>query len=800
MTDKTKYQCPMKCEGDKTYTEEGRCPTCNMHLQQVEEGNQKEEGGCEHCASHENVHDSTDEHEIEEGKYYCPMYCEGDKTYDKPGECPKCGMELQKKESSNNDQVKYTCPMHPEVENDGPGECPKCGMELVPKQEKKEEEKDPALVKMWRRLIVAIVLTIPLLVLSMGKMVGIPMDWISKGWNHILQALLATPIVFYSGGFFFVRAWKSIENRSSNMWTLIGIGVGVAYIFSIVGMLFPEWFPSNFKSEGWVDVYFESAAVITTLILVGQVIELRAHKRTRSAIKSLLQLQPDTARLIEDGKAKEVHLKDVNTGDLLKVKPGEKIPLDGTVKEGHSSVDESMITGESIPVEKTESDEVTGGTINGNGSLTIKVTQVGEDTVLSQIIHMVQEASRSKAPIQNLADKVASYFVPAVIGVAILAFLIWGAMGEWVFAFVNAVAVLLIACPCALGLATPMSITVGSGKGAKSGVLFKTAEALQAMSTVDAVILDKTGTLTEGKPKVQEVAFLQNEDENLLELVASVENQSEHPLAQAILNYANEENIDLLDVKEFESITGKGVEAKVNDRNVRVGKWKWLKEELDAPAELKDKAKEWESNAWTLIAAAVDGTIKGLIGIADTVKEDAVEAIKYMHEQDIRIIMMTGDNESTAKAVASELNIDEYHANCSPEDKQNKVKSLVEQDQKVAMAGDGINDAPALAQATVGLAMRKGTDVAMESADITLMKSDVTGIARAHKLSKAVMRNIKQNLFFAFIYNTLGVPVAAGILYPFFGILLSPVIAAAAMSFSSVSVIGNALRLKTLKL
>lgn len=789
----------MKCEGDKIYSEPGRCPVCKMHLEELQA--EKSPSSCSHCESHSHDTATHDQPEIKEGQYYCPMYCEGDKTYDEPGDCPKCGMELQQKESSAMEDTLYTCPMHPEVEKPEPGECPICGMELIPKKVGKEAKKDSALDKMRRKLIVAIILTIPVLFLSMGKMVGIPMDWLSVKWNHILQAVLTTPVVLYSGGFFFIRAWKSIQNRSSNMWTLIGIGVGAAYLFSLVGMFFPDLFPANFKTNGWVDVYFETAAVITTLILVGQVIELQAHKRTRSAIRSLLQLQPDLARLIMNGEEKEVPLKEVHKGDLLKVKPGEKIPLDGKVEEGHSSVDESMITGESMPVEKTQGDDVTGGTINGQGTLRIKVTQVGENTVLSQIIQMVQNAVSSRAPIQNLADKVASYFVPVVIAIALLSFIIWGAMGEWVFAFVNAVAVLLIACPCALGLATPMSITVGSGKGARSGVLFKTAEALQSMSSVDVVIVDKTGTLTEGKPRVQEMVFLNEDKLAMLRKVASVEDQSEHPLAQSIVNEAREKGLELLNVQDFASTTGKGVQGVVEGTKIRVGKWQWFEEEAYViPQELKEKARKWEGHAWTLIGCAEGEQVTGLIGIADSVKEDAANAIAYLRKQNIRIIMMTGDNESTAKAVASSLNIDEYQANCRPEDKQNKVRSLEEEGLKVAMAGDGINDAPALAQATVGMAMRQGTDVAMESADVTLMKSDVAGIARAHKLSKAVMKNIRQNLFFAFVYNSLGVPVAAGLLYPFFGILLSPMIAAAAMSFSSVSVIGNALRLKWLRL
>jgi Cu2+-exporting ATPase len=793
-TEEEGYFCPMHCEGkDKVYDEPGRCPVCHMHLLPLSEKEAQEEQ--QHQAP------KVKKSAIPEGSYYCPMYCEGEKTYEEPGECPACGMDLQQKESRT-PEVAYTCPMHPEVESETPGECPKCGMDLVPERVQKDE-KDHSLLKMERKFYLALTLTIPLFILSMGGMLGLPVDRIPPFWNYVAQAILATPVVLYSGDFFFTRGWRSIVNRSPNMWTLIALGVAAAYGFSLFGLLFPGWFPESFKTNGLVDVYFESAAMITTLVLLGQVIEHRAHKRTRSAIQSLLELQPATALLLKDGQEKEVALKEIQVGDQVKVKPGSNIPLDGKVIEGSSGVDESMITGESLPVEKEAGDLVVGGTTNGKGTLVVEVRELGEDSVLSQIIDMVQEASRSKAPIQNLADRVAAYFVPIVVSIALLTFGIWGIFGpepSWVFAFVNAVAVLVIACPCALGLATPMSITVGSGKGAQNGVLFKSAAAIQEMGQIDHLILDKTGTLTEGKPTVEAFFALKDEQE-ALRWLGAVERESEHPLADAAFDYVEANTTDIPQAEDFESLTGKGVKATVEGQTIRVGQWQWMEDSgyFILPP-LRQKVEEWQDKPWTILGVAKGEGVVAAFAISDPIKKDAKEAITYLHKQGIRITMMTGDNEATAAYVAEELGIDDYQAHCTPEDKRNKVKALTDAGQKVAMAGDGINDAPALAQSTVGIAMRKGTDVAMNSADMTLMQSDVGGIVRAHKLSQAVMRNIKQNLFFAFVYNSLGVPIAAGVLYPFFGLLLSPVIAAAAMSFSSVSVIGNALRLKALRL
>lgn len=783
----------MHCEGkDKVYEEAGRCPVCHMHLLPLNEKEAQEEA---HQAP------KVKKSAIPEGAYYCPMYCEGEKTYEEPGECPACGMDLQQKESRT-PEVAYTCPMHPEVQSEEPGECPKCGMELIPERVQKDE-KDHSLLKMERKFYVALILTIPLFILSMGGMIGLPIDRIPMFWNIVAQTVLATPVVLYSGDFFFSRGWRSIINRSPNMWTLIALGVAAAYGFSLFGLLFPGWFPESFKTNGLVDVYFESAAMITTLVLLGQVIEHRAHKRTRSAIQSLLELQPATALLLKDGQEKEVALKEIQVGDQVKVKPGSNIPLDGKVIEGSSGVDESMITGESLPVEKEAGDLVVGGTTNGKGTLVVEVRELGEDSVLAQIIDMVQEASRTKAPIQNLADRVATYFVPIVVSIAVLTFGIWGLFGpepSWVYAFVNAVAVLVIACPCALGLATPMSITVGSGKGAQNGVLFKSAGAIQEMGQIDHLIVDKTGTLTEGKPSVEDF-FALKDREQALRWLGAVERESEHPLADAALDYVQAAIDEIPPAEDFESLTGKGVKATVEGETIRVGQWQWLEESgyFILPP-LRQKVEAWQDKPWTIIGVAKGEGVVAAFAISDPIKEDAQKSIAYLHQQGIQITMMTGDNEATAAYVAKELGIDDYQAHCTPEDKRDKVKALTEAGHKVAMAGDGINDAPALAQSTVGIAMRKGTDVAMNSADMTLMQSDVAGIVRAHQLSQAVMHNIKQNLFFAFVYNSLGVPIAAGVLYPFFGLLLSPVIAAAAMSFSSVSVIGNALRLKAVRL
>jgi Cu+-exporting ATPase len=702
----------------------------------------------------------------------------------------------------------YTCPMDPEVRQDKPGACPKCGMALKPGTVEAVEEENPELADMKKRFWIAVMLAIPVFISAMGGMIpGKPLERLaSRGTWIWMELVLATPVVLWCGWPFFVRGWKSIVNRSPNMFTLIGLGVTVAYTYSLVAVLFPRIFPESFRMEdGTVPVYFEAAAVITALVLLGQVLELRARSRTGAAIRALLGLTPKTARRIgEDGSETDVPLEQVRVGDRLRVRPGEKVPVDGVVIEGTGSVDESMITGEPIPVEKQPGDRLTGATVNGNGSLVMRAERVGSETLLSRIVQMVSEAQRSRAPIQNLADVVAGYFVPTVVTIAVITFVIWAVWGpapSMAFALVNAVAVLIIACPCALGLATPMSIMVASGKGATMGVLFKNAEAIEHMKKVDTLVVDKTGTLTEGKPKVVGIIPVGDHKEDLLlQLAAGLERASEHPLAAAIIKGAEDRGLEIPAAGDFESVTGKGVRAKVQDRLVELGNRKMMEESgIDIGAVLED-SEALRHRGQTAMFIAVDGNLVGIISVADPIKETTPDAIRKLHRQGIRIVMLTGDSGTTAKAVAADLGIDEVIAEVLPEDKGKKVKDLQKQGRFVAMAGDGINDAPALAQAQVGIAMGTGTDVAMESAGVTLVKGDLGGIVKARGLSRATMRNIKQNLFFAFVYNSLGVPIAAGILYPFFGLLLSPMIAAAAMSFSSVSVISNALRLRSAKI
>jgi Cu+-exporting ATPase len=661
---------------------------------------------------------------------------------------------------------------------------------------------------MTRRFWISVVLSAPIFFLAMSDMIpGQPLQRIvSPQLLNWLQLLLATPVVLWGGWPFFQRGWASIINRSLNMFTLIAIGVGTAYIYSVVATLFPRLFPQSFRGHnGEVGVYFDAAAVITTLVLLGQVLELRARSKTSRAIKALLGLAPKTARLIrDDGTEVDVPLEQVKPGDRLRVRPGEKIPVDGIVLEGTTSVDESMITGEPIPVEKTKGSKVTGGTVNGTGSLIMQAERVGSDTLLAQIVRMVAEAQRSRAPIQKLADVVAGYFVPAVVLVAVLTFIVWALFGPepaMAYALVNAVAVLIIACPCALGLATPMSIMVGTGRGATAGVLIKNAEALEVLEKIDTLVVDKTGTLTEGKPRLISVipARGQNEGE-LLYLAASLERGSEHPLAAAIVSGAEGRGIKLADVREFRSITGKGVVGSVEGKRVALGNRKLLEELHVEASDLWDRSEELRRDGQTVMYVVVEGAVAGLVSVADPVKPSTPEAIQMLHEDGIKIVMLTGDNRTTAEAVAKKLDIDEVHAEVLPEQKGNLVKRLQVEGRMVAMAGDGVNDAPALAQAHVGIAMGTGTDVAIESAGITLVKGDLRGIAKARHLSRGTMRNIRENLFFAFIYNVLGIPIAAGVLYPFFGVLLSPVIASVAMTFSSVSVISNALRLNRLQL
>jgi Cu+-exporting ATPase len=738
-------------------------------------------------------------------EYTCPMHSEVRQPG--PGICPKCGMGLEPVAVARPAaKIEYTCPMHPEIVRDQPGTCPICGMALELRTVSAEPEENAELVSMTRRFWVGVALTVPLLVIAMGEFVpGFVLNRLLVGQTRSwVELVLATPVVLWGGWPFFVRGWQSIVNRSLNMFTLIGLGVFVAYIYSLVGTFAPGIFPASFREEGGVvAVYFEAAAVIVTLVLLGQVLELRARSQTGAAIKALLGLAPKTARLIrKDGSETDVPLDQVKPGDRLRVRPGEKVPVDGTVLEGTSSIDESMITGEPMPVEKAPGARVTGATVNGTGALIMRAERVGAETLLARIVQMVSEAQRSRAPIQKLADIVAGYFVPIVVAISVVTFIVWALVGpqpRMAHAIINAVAVLIIACPCALGLATPMSVMVATGKGATMGVLFKNAEAIEFMRKVDTLVVDKTGTLTEGKPQLVTVeplaAFAADE---VLRLGASVERGSEHPLATAIVKGAEARKIALSAVEGFNSITGKGVKARIDGTQVYLGNQSLIQEFgiVDA-ASVSGKAEAMRADGQTVMFLAVDGKLAGLLGVADPIKQTTPEAIRELHAEGIRVVMLTGDSRTTAQAVARKLNIDDVVAEVLPADKASAVKRLQGEGRFVAMAGDGINDAPALAQAQVGIAMGTGTDVAMESAGVTLVKGDLRGIVRARKLSRATMGNIKQNLFFAFFYNAVGVPIAAGILYPFFGILLSPIIAAAAMSFSSVSVVSNALRLRT---
>lgn len=799
---KAEYSCPMHCEGDKTYDSPGKCLVCGMNLVPVqEEGNEKKE----HQQHEKNQHSAG-----ANGKYYCPMHCEGDKTYDKPGDCPVCGMNLVKEPTvptPATTKTQYTCPMHPQIIRDAPGSCPICGMDLVPMQPVEEDE-DKAYKELLKKFKIAVLFTLPILLIAMSDMLpNNPLHSLlgQQVWNWI-QFALSLPVVFYATWMFFKRAWTSIVTWNLNMFTLIGIGSGIAFLFSVVAMLFPHIFPAQFKTEsGTVFVYFEATTVILTLILLGQLLEAKAHSRTSGAIKALLKLVPSEATLITNGKEKVIPIDQIKSGDKLRIRPGEKIPVDGKLIQGEASIDEAMITGEPVPVDKTVNDKVTSGTINTTSSFVMEAEKVGAETLLSQIIQMVNDASRSRAPIQKLADKISKYFVPIVVIVSILTFIAWVLFGpepKYVYAFVNAIAVLIIACPCALGLATPMSVMVGVGRGAQSGVLIKNAEALEKMNKVDTLIIDKTGTITEGKPSLEKVIATEgyNEDD-LLQQISSLNKQSEHPLATAVVKYANEKKVKLSDVKDFKTVTGKGVAGTVDDKKIALGNAKLMEEiKTPIPESLVKQVHEEQVLGKTVSYISVDGNAAGYITITDKIKSTSKAAIAELLENNIEVIMLTGDNASTAKAVADELNLSGYKAEFLPQDKLNEIKRLQSEGKKVAMAGDGINDAPALAQADVGIGMGTGTDVAIESASITLVKGDLQGIVKAEQLSKAVMRNIKQNLFFAFIYNVIGVPVAAGILFPFFGILLSPMIAAAAMSVSSVSVIANSLRLRSVKL
>ncbi|MDO1512312.1 heavy metal translocating P-type ATPase [Maribacter confluentis] len=771
----------------------------------------KEDGG--HYSIHElggHHHKKVKPKKVENGNgtFYCPMHCEGDKTYTEPGDCPVCGMDLVEEASASvHKGQEYSCPMHPEVVRDEPGDCPVCGMDLVPKQADISAE-EKSYNKLLKKFKIAVAFTLPIFIIAMSEMIpNNPLHNILslRSWNWV-QFALSIPVVFYATWMFFERAYRSVKTWNLNMFTLIGFGAGVAWLFSVFAILVPDFFPPQFKTDqGTVHVYFEAATVILTLVLFGQLLEARAHSKTNSAVKELLKLAPNKAIRIVDGKEETIAIDNIVKGDLLRVKPGDKIPVDGSVHEGESTVDESMITGEPVPVQKVEGDTVSSGTINGKRSFVMIAEKVGSDTLLSQIIDMVNKASRSQAPIQKLADKISSYFVPAVVFISVITFIVWVIFGPepaYVYALVNAIAVLIIACPCALGLATPMSVMVGVGKGAQSGVLIKNAEALERMDKIDTLIVDKTGTITEGKPSVEKVGSISEiNQEKVLQYIVSLNQQSEHPLADATVKYGKANNVNVLKVEDFNSVTGMGVTGKINGEFIALGNEKMMNEvQVSILDSLKADVVSHQKQGKTVSYLAIGVKAVGFVAIGDKIKETSKKAIEELQKAGIGVIMLTGDNHDTAKAVAEQLSLADFKAGMLPQDKLAEVERLQSEGRKVAVAGDGINDAPALAKSDVGIAMGTGTDVAIESAAITLVKGDLHGIVKAKKLSHAVMKNIKQNLFFALIYNTVGIPIAAGVLYPFFGLLLSPMIAALAMSLSSVSVIANALRLRTVKI
>lgn len=813
------YYCPMECEGEKVYFKQGeRCPVCNMFLVPVEEKLSKDPN-YKPAFSKTNLPEDFKDHV---GDFYCPMFCEGDKIYDEKGDCPVCNMHLEEitqdlvdNSHSHHEAPKvtddmagrYYCPMFCEGDKtyDSNVGCPVCGMDLVKYPDKNgESDKDETFNILKRKFIISLVFTIPVFILSMGRMViNFPFSHQIQGW---IEFILTLPVLFYSGWFLMKRGFVSFKTWNLNMFSLIALGVSAAFIFSIVALLFPDVIPHEIRGHSHeTPLYFEAVSVIITLVILGQLMEALAHKKTGNAIKELMNLSPSEANLIVNGEEKRVSLSEIKIGDLLKVKPGEKIPVDGKITEGNSVVDESMITGEPIPVEKNTDDPVTSGTINGNQVFIMKAEKVGDKTLLSKIIKMVNDASRSRAPIQKLTDKVAKIFVPAVITVAIVTFILWQLFGpenqKTLLAFVNAVAVLIVACPCALGLATPMSLMVGIGKGAKNGILIKNAEALEQMNKVNVLITDKTGTLTEGKPSLEHIETANSDQNLILKLAYSLNQNSEHPLSNAVIQKAKEKNISAEKVIDFENISGKGLQGKINGKMIYVGNQNLMfSNNIQITDNLKQKAVEIQSEAYTISYIAEEKNVLGFVSFKDKIKNTSKKAIKLLMEDGIDVIMMTGDNEHTAKAVAEELGIQHYKANCLPEDKLNEVKKLQQQGKIVAMTGDGINDSPALAQSNIGIAMGTGTDVAIESAEITLLKGDILGVAKAKLLSEKLVKNIKENLFFAFVYNILGIPIAAGLLYPFFGILLSPMIAAAAMSFSSLSVILNSVRLNSVDL
>lgn len=798
-----KNYCPMFCEGDKVYDEKVDCPVCHMHLEVITEDLVKNSTAHNHHSHDHSDHEMPKVTDEMAGKYYCPMYCEDDKTYDSNVGCPVCGMDLVKYPEKKT--AKYTCPMHPEIIKDEPGDCPICGMDLVRMPDSEGDEEDETYNILKRKFIISLAFTIPVFILSMGGMfINFPFSHSIQG---VIELLLTLPVLFFSSWFIMKRGWVSFKTWNLNMFSLIALGVAAAFIFSIIALAFPDIIPHEIRGHNHeIPLYFEAVCVILTLVILGQLMEAAAHKKTGNAIKELMNLSPDEANLMVNGEERKVLLSQVKIGDILKVKPGEKIPVDGKIIEGNSIVDESMITGEPIPVEKSVDDKVSSGTINGNQVFLMKAEKVGDETLLSKIIKMVNEASRSRAPIQKLTDKVAKVFVPTVIFIAVITFISWQFFGpegkRSLFAFINAVAVLIVACPCALGLATPMSLMVGIGKGAKNGILIKNAEALEEMHKVNVLITDKTGTLTEGKPSIEHIESSANENKDqILKLAFSLNQNSEHPLSSAVIKKAKEQKIPAEKVDHFENVSGKGVKGMINGKTVYLGNESLLtSNQISIPENVKQKAIEVQSKAHTISYVAQNDTVLGFISFTDKIKASSKKAVEHLMKEGVDIIMMTGDNEHTAKAVADELGIKHYKANCLPEDKLNEVKRLQKEGKIVAMTGDGINDSPALAQANIGIAMGTGTDVAIESAAITLLKGDILGVAKAKLLSEKLLKNIKENLFFAFIYNVLGIPVAAGLLYPFFGILLSPMIAAAAMSVSSLSVILNSLRLNSVDL
>jgi len=813
----------MECEGEKLYFKQGRCPVCNMFLVPIEE--REDHRNKPQTYSKTNLPESFKD---KIGDYFCPMFCEGDKTYESDSGCPVCHMHLEeitqdlvdnsKVNSSNSkpetrnpkleiekNQGKYYCPMFCEGNKvyDSNIGCPVCGMDLVMIPIKGEKHEDKTYQTLQKKFWTALGFSIPVFILSMG---GMFIDWpFSHQIQGFLELILTLPVLFYAGWFVMKRGWISFKTWNLNMFSLIALGITAAMIFSLIALFISDILPHELAHGGSVPLYFESVCVILTLVIMGQMMEAGAHQKTGKAIEALMNLSPDTANLIVNGIETKVPLSDIKVNDILRVKPGEKIPVDGKITEGNSNVDESMITGEPIPVEKKSGDRVTSGTINDNGSFLMTTEKIGDETLLSQIIKLVNEASRSKAPIQKLADKIAKIFVPTVIAISVLTFVLWyifGGENKLIYAFVNAVAVLIVACPCALGLATPMSLMVGIGKGAQNGILIKNAEALEEMHKINILITDKTGTLTEGKPSLDHIETIDNTDKNeILKLAGSLNQNSEHPLSNAVLDKFKTENLQFDKVDSFENLSGKGVKGIINQEEILLGNETLLNHSnIHIPDSLKQKVVQSQDQAKTISYLAKSGKVIGFLSFSDQIKSTSKQAIDYLQSQNIEVIMMTGDNEHTAKAVARELGIKNFKANCLPEDKMNEIKKLQAEGKIVAMTGDGINDAPALAQANIGIAMGSGTDVAIESAEITLLKGDILGVAKAKILSEKLLKNIKENLFFAFIYNVLGIPLAAGLLYPFFGILLSPMIAAAAMSFSSVSVILNSLRLNNVKL